>query len=333
MVKTRFSIASEQGLISLPDTGPVGLVNAPVFTDTQTLDPARLHITQSNFAIHAQLALRGFGSVHPEPIKPVAASVVFAHRSKAATLDLIAQAVALTAAGGIIAVEGAKTDGIESLLKEMRKVFGTVESFSKSHGKLIWTQLGETRPDLAHWHAAETEIEQGFVTRAGVFSADGIDAGSKLLADALPPLKGRGLDLGAGWGYLSRAVLAHEKVSELALLEADFVALDCARKNVTDPRAQFLWTDALTHEGRYDFIVCNPPFHTTRKANPALGQAFITRAAAMLGERGDLWMVANRNLPYEAVLDESFRRVETKAQSGGFKVIWAQRPKTSRQRS
>ena len=43
---------------------------------------------------------------------------------------------------------------------------------------------------------------------AGIFSADHIDPGSALLAEHLPKnLRGRVADLGAGWGFLSRAAL------------------------------------------------------------------------------------------------------------------------------
>jgi 16S rRNA (guanine1207-N2)-methyltransferase len=36
-------------------------------------------------------------------------------------------------------------------------------------------------------------------------------------------------------------------------------------------------------------------------------------------------MVANRHLPYEAVLDESFSRIDRRVESGGFKVYAARR--------
>ena len=44
----------------------------------------------------------------------------------------------------------------------------------------------------------------------------------------------------------------------------------------------------------------NPPFHTRPRADPALGQAMIRKAAAALRRGGRLFMVANRQLPYEA---------------------------------
>jgi len=36
-----------------------------------------------------------------------------------------------------------------------------------------------------------------------------------------------------------------------------------------------------------------------------------------------LWLVANRHLPYEAVLDQGFGQVRTVAQEHGFKIVEA----------
>ena len=52
----------------------------------------------------------------------------------------------------------------------------------------------------------------------------------------------------------------------------------------------------------------------------------------MLKPKGQLWIVANRNLPYEATLEARFRQVKTVTQNGGFKVIHAQTPKNPRTR-
>jgi len=156
-------------------------------------------------------------------------------------------------------------------------------------------------------------VEGGFVTRPGVFSADGSDRGSVLLAAALPEkIKGHVADLGAGWGYLSRAILAHDGVKSLDLVEADREALDCARENITDPRAVFHWADATSFKPArpWDVVVMNPPFHTSRAADPELGAAFIRAAHRGLLPSGSLWLVANRHLPYDRILTPLFRNVE-----------------------
>ena len=71
----------------------------------------------------------------------------------------------------------------------------------------------------------------------------------------------------------------------------------------------------------------NPPFHTGRSAEPALGQDFIKAAARNLTRNGDLWIVANRHLPYEATLSDCFRQVEEVAGDNRFKVFHASRPR------
>ena len=44
-------------------------------------------------------------------------------------------------------------------------------------------------------------VSMDFITDAGVFSRDGLDAGTRVLLEALPPLSGRVLDLGCGYGW------------------------------------------------------------------------------------------------------------------------------------
>ncbi|SFR37674.1 class I SAM-dependent methyltransferase [Litoreibacter janthinus] len=330
MTDTRFSLALAQELLSLPD-GALAVLNASGDSDMSFAAADRLHLSQSFYPDHKALASRGF-SVTVTAETPVAASLVMCHRSKPATFDLLAQAVNLTQAGGIVAVEGAKTDGVESVLKAVRARFGGVEVYSKAHGKLFWFTRPDTQPDLTDWTAKPITLESGFVTYPGVFSADGVDKGSALLAQHLPDFKGPVADLGAGWGYFSRKILSSEGVKSLDLVEADHHALEAAKLNITDPRATFHWGDVTYHVGsNYAAVVSNPPFHVGRKPAPELGQMFIRRAADMLMPKGQFWMVANRNLPYEQTLNERFGQVDTIAQTAGFKVICARRPMTTSQ--
>ncbi|WP_128253260.1 methyltransferase [Falsirhodobacter deserti] len=218
-------------------------------------------------------------------------------------------------------VDGQKTDGIESILRDLRKRGEVSEPITKAHGK-----LATFRAKLDDWAVRPTTFD-GFETLPGIFSADGADRGSVMLAQALPQLKGRVIDLGAGWGYLANAAL-EKGAKQVDLVEAEADALTCARVNLTDPRARFHWADAtrfrpdqLAHH-----VICNPPFHTTREADPRLGMAFVAAAAGMLVPDGTLWLVANRHLPYREVLEASFRRHEDVAGDGAFRVIRADGP-------
>ena len=302
MTDTRFTLALEQGLLSLPE-GDLAVLNASGDMDLSFVDAERLHLSQSFYPDHKALTSRGFNvSVTETP--NVGFSLVMCHRSKPATFDLVARAAQNTAVGGIIAVEGAKTDGAESVLKAVRARFDGVEVYSKAHGKMFWFTRPETLPDLSDWIAKPIALDAGFFTYPGVFSADGIDKGSALLAQHLPDFKGPVADLGAGWGYLARKILTSEGVKSLDLVEADHHALEAAKRNITDPRAAFHWGDVTYHVGsNYAAVVSNPPFHLGRKPMPELGQMFIRRAADMLMPKGQFWMVANRNLPYEQTLN------------------------------
>lgn len=137
------------------------------------------------------------------------------------------------------------------------------------------------------------------------------------------------VDLGAGWGYLAARALTRPGITRLDLVEADHAALEAARRNITDPRATFHWTDARTwvSEARVDHVISNPPFHTGRAGDTALGQAFISAAARLLKPSGTLWLVANRHLPYERSLEDAFGEVRELDGPRSYKIFAASRPR------
>ncbi len=255
-----------------------------------------------------------------------AAAVVFLPRSRGAARDAVAEAAARVRPGGPVWIDGQKTDGIDTMLKDIRARTAVSAPVAKAHGKIFRFAASA---ELAGWRAGDIHPAPGFVTRPGVFSAERVDPGSALLAAALPErLPALVADLGAGWGWLGAEVLTRAGVVELHLVEADHAALACARRNLADPRACFHWADATRFRPatRFDAVVMNPPFHAGRAADPSLGAAFIAAAAGMLAPSGRLWMVANRHLPYEPVLARHFREVADIGGDGGFKLLAAARP-------
>ncbi|QTN36703.1 class I SAM-dependent methyltransferase [Cognatishimia activa] len=326
MAGERLTLALESGQVVLPDEGRIAVFGPSNLADIAEIPKDRAVILQPLKPAHDVFASAGYGCAI-EPEGDFAASVVFLPRAKALAQLRVAQAAAL---GGPVYVDGQKTDGVDSMLKACKKRSDVAGSFSKAHGKLFWFAGG----DFADWqNDAPSEIDGGFQTRPGVFSADAIDPASKALAAALPEKLGKQVaDLGAGWGYLSRAILTRGEVEDLYLIEADHVALECAKANVTDPRASFHWADATTWEprARMNTVVMNPPFHTGRAADPDLGRAFIAAAARMLAPTGQLWMVANRHLPYEATLEAHFAKVEEVTGDNRFKILRAERPARAR---
>ena len=212
--------------------------------------------------------------------------------------------------------------------REVRKKSDVSDAWSKAHGKVFTV----TNYDFGDWPVMDVEQgEDGWWRAPGVFSADGIDKASACLAESLPlSLSGAVVDLGSGWGYLSKAVLEREGVSQVHLIEDDLLAHLAGRWNLKGNHgATHVHADARTWrpEAPVDHVVTNPPFHATRKADPELGRAFIRAAADMLKPKGSLWLVANRHLPYEATLEDAFHKVTPLAPNPSFKLFHATSPK------
>ncbi len=331
MKKSRLATALESGVPEIPESGRIGIFLPEPGEDLSMLDRERVEIIHGFRPAHDFWQGRGF-AVRPEPGGPYAAAIVFVPRAKALARGLIATAARRVAPGGPVIVDGRKGDGIDSLYKSLRRELPVSQALSKAHGKLFhFTADAQTRAALPE--TVQEAMPEGFVTAAGVFSAERADPGSEMLARALPGrLSGRVADLGAGWGYLARAALGRPGVEELHLVEADHAALECARRNLEDARARFHWADARRWqpEKLLDAVITNPPFHEGRAADPGLGRDFIAAAARMLKPAGHLYMVANRHLPYEAALRAHFRQVEELPGDGRYKLFRAARPERER---
>lgn len=335
MRATRLSHAIETGALTLPQQGRILLIRpragddlGPLLAAAPSLHPQVV----TGFAPDAEAFAAAGLEVVQTPTAGAEAALVCIPRARALAEALLAMADRAVVPGGLIIVDGQKTDGIEPIQRALAARGVTLtESVAKAHGRLFTFRAGA---GLQEWESTARPIAAGptaaFVTRPGVFSADGPDPASVLLADTLPEtLPPRLADLGAGWGFLAAAALRHPEVSEITLIEAEADALDCARANLGhDARARFVWADALRHRPaqRFDAILCNPPFHTGREADPGLGIAFIRAAAGMLSPAGALWLVANRHLPYDGPLGASFREVAEVAATPAYRVWRAARP-------
>lgn len=281
------------------------------------------------------------GAIRFSPLAPGSADLEAAEPGSLASITLLAPpgtierrytlalALRALAPNGRLTVAAPKDKGGSRLRKDLEAFGCAVNEDGRRHHRICVTRRPETPVDLdaAIVEGAPRLSEQlGLWTQPGVFSWDRIDPGSVLLLKSLPPLNGKGADLGAGIGVLAHAVLASPKVETLILIDIDRRAVEAAKRNVSDPRAEILWADVRQtgiEPGSLDFVVMNPPFHDGGIEDKNLGQTFIRQAASLLRKGGVLWLVANRHLPYEAVLGEVFRSATPRADAGGFKVIEA----------
>lgn len=234
--------------------------------------------------------------------------------------------------GAPLTVLAPKDKGGSRLKKALERFGCEVSEDARRHHRFCYVTRPAAPKDLDIAMAAGApRLSQslGLWTQPGVFSWDRVDPGTARLMELLPTLSGKGADLGCGIGVLSLEALKSAKVTGLTAVDVDRRAVDCARRNLEDPRLEVLWADVRRLDGKLsglDFVIMNPPFHDGGAEDRALGMSFIRAAAAMLAPGGVCWMVANRHLPYEAVLAEAFpKAVALKAEAGGFKVYEARK--------
>lgn len=328
MTLARLAHALETGALDLPSDARIVLLEPGPDADLGDLPDWDVTVQQTFKPTYDLFDALGV-AVTTDATGPADVVHVTLPRSRELARGLIAQAEAI-APGGRIIVDGAKTDGIDAILKFARERVRIDGQISKAHGKVFWFTAESAFADCALPDPAP--VRDGWITQPGVFSADGPDAGSAALVAALPKsLKGRGADLGGGWGYLTKHLLDSPALTHVDLVEADHRALTCAGLNLNDPRVALHWADATTWglPGSLDWVVTNPPFHTSRTPDASLGQQFIRSAARLLKPKGSLVMVANRHLPYETTLAASFATVQELGSDPRFKVLQADQPKTS----
>lgn len=329
----RYLLPFEMGALDIGAAERLALFGPKGDVELGPLPMARVLCEQSFYPDHKALAMRGLEVSH-ELDQPIDAAVVFLGRSRALAQATVARALHYLPPGGPLIVDGAKTDGIGSLLSAIAAHVPMTDSQARDHGKVAWfAKPTLLPPELLAWAKAlePGKTAEGYWTAAGLFSADGLDPGSALLAEQFgPALTGRAADFGGGWGALTALLAARApELSRIDLYEADWRALSLAKRNIADTRAAFHWADvnALSPaDVTADLIVANPPFHMGRKPDPALGERFIRAAARCLAPRGRFLMVANRQLPYERVLASAFADWSIVEERGGYKIVEARRP-------
>ncbi len=181
------------------------------------------------------------------------------------------------------------------------------------------------------WTRFETPLGEAWAL-AGCWAAGKLDPGTALLlreleaAEALRP-RASVLDLGCGWGPLAWA--ADRRGARVTACDDDLAAVRSCARNV--PAARVLHADldaALAEDERFDAVLVNPPFHVGSGVRLALGRAFLSTARRRVAEGGEIWLVANRALPYEGAFAPG-DEVREVAREGGFKVLRV-RPRSGR---
>ena len=329
----------DTGELTLPADGRVLFLRARAGVRLREMARPGWLCEQGFMPFADELARNGFRVGEPAADETFSLVLLLPPRQRDEARALFARALQHVAPGGVVLAAMPNAEGAKSGEADLAKLAGAVQHQSKHKCRVFWSSPDTSVIDralLADWLAldAPRDIADGYVSRPGLFAWDRIDRASALLAEHLPAdLHGRVADLGAGYGYLSTQLIARcPRVEAVDLYEAEARALELARTNLTRAKhacgrevaVAVYWQDVTRGLAqRYDAIVSNPPFNQGRADLPELGRAFIVSAAEALVPDGRLLIVANRHLPYEAVLASRFHEVRALVVREGFKVIEA----------
>lgn len=261
--------------------------------------------------------------------------LILPRKSRDETLASFGVARHHLAPGGTLVVAIPNSAGASRFEKQLSQATGHVTSIQKHKCRAFYSTDDGTWDEalFSKWMdlgKPSKQEDSEYITQAGVFSRDHIDPGSLLLAEHLPAhLHGTMADLGAGWGFLTDVALRRcPGITRADLYEVDRRALDCARANLATHAVdtRLLWHDVTAGlADTYDVILMNPPFHSGQSTDVGLGREFLTRAAASLKRGGRLLLVANRQLPYESILDSHRLYWRKTAENKIYKILTATR--------
>lgn len=264
-------------------------------------------------------------------------------------LSQIAEIMANAAAPVNLYIVGEKRGGIKSLPKLLQgqAAWGAPLKLSDGHhSSLFVTTLNSdyvatpTRlADKASWFAHHYRLVNApaqtlqLCTYPGVFAHASVDSGSNFLLKHLQlwPRARKVLDFACGAGVLGACLqqTARATERELAVTYLDVNALALAATKATLAAhelvpAQILAADHLPAEiGRFDAIVSHPPFHTGIATDYAIGQQFLQQARQHLTASGELWLVANKFLPWPELIEQAFGHCEVRASDNRYAVYFA----------
>ena len=169
-------------------------------------------------------------------------------------------------------------------------------------------------------------VTMDFITDAGVFSRDGLDAGTRVLLEALPPRSGRVLDLGCGWGALGGVLAKKWADVRFVLTDVNERAAALAERNLKlnglDNFEVVCGDGFAAVEGTFDWIVTNPPI----RAGKQVIYALFAEAKNYLAPGGTLALVIRTQQgakSAERYLRGIYESVETLDVSGGYRVLTA----------
>jgi len=279
-----------------------------------------------------------FSDFELEPIADNSLEKIFYRisKEKAVTHYLLNQARRILKPGGTLWLSGQKNEGIKTYIEKASALFGCEKNICKDginySAQLTKTQTaGEPLPDDMYRQLRQCLNVGEFQiwSKPGLFGWNKIDQGSQFLIDEVRRLLDESpvrfvncLDLGCGYGYLTIAAQTLS-IDRFTLTDNNAAALHAASNNVRAMAdARVIASDAgLQLTGKFDLILCNPPFHQGFSVDGDLTEKFLRSAAQHLEESGVAYFVVNQFIGLEKKALGIFNSIKLIAQNKSFKVV------------
>lgn len=266
------------------------------------------------------------------PAGPFNVALVKVPRAKAHLDDLLRRLRPQLAADATVIGAGMTKAVHRSTIDAFEMHLGpTPTSLARKKARLLLPELDERAveptdpsPVVEEW---DTPSGLRIAGMPNVFSAGGLDAGSRLLLDNLPDLAAVdvAVDLGCGTGVIAASLASLRPELRVVCCDESHQAVSSARSTVgrvTD-RADFHVTDVLDGiaDGAADLVVVNPPFHAGGARTTAVARRMFVEARRVLRPGGRLVAVGNRHLGHHVQLTRIFGSVATIASNPKFVVL------------
>ncbi len=292
------------------------------------------------------LVLAGHGAAPLEPSVVADVVVIRIPTEKIALLQLLSDAFRILRIGGQCCIAGATGEGVKSAASLLKELFGnaTVLGNDSGHRAVMAVKRGATpvdatpfqNPYLAHDSFRELDVTLRetplhLYSRPGVFSWEHLDEATSILADVMEVRSADDvLDLGCGSGALGLLASHLVDTGTVTLVDVDSEAIRCVERALalgayTNCRALTSDVASAVLDERFDLVVCNPPFHVGKMTDLDVPTQFILDAWRVLKPGGRVALVANRTLPYEKIVHDTFGNLTMLHDGPRFKVLGATR--------
>ena len=168
------------------------------------------------------------------------------------------------------------------------------------------------------------DIDLKFTTDSGVFSKDKVDYGTNVLLRSLPPIDGKILDLGCGYGPIGITLARLNPRAEITMIDINQRAVDLAKINIEQngvKNARVLQSNGFENlEGTFNAIISNPPIRTGKKVIYSLFEESIQ----YLENGGSIYLVIQKKQGAKSAmekLNEIYGNCRAINKKGGYWIL------------